>query len=214
MLSFAFTAFTIFLIWDYHMFVMGFNPFLGSIFLVIALILAIPIIIFLFRKLSLFLKGKLNLTPDVLFLMGLFSLLTSAITSEMFSGSSTLDIHLHDTYFIMSNAYIMICIAIIFGTFSAIYHWFPKVFRRQMNYPMGYIHFWITLIGGNLIYWPMHYEGIAGMPRRYIDYGGWTVLNEFERLNNFISYVGVVVLVAQLLFVFNFIYSIFKGRKA
>ncbi len=82
-----------------------------------------------------------------------------------------------------------------------------------MNFPMGFIHFWITLIGFALIFFPLHYEGLAGMPRRYLDYSGWRTFNQFSDLNRFIHNVAVSVFAAQLLFVFNFLYSIFKGRK-
>ena len=181
-LSFAITIVTSFTIWAHHIFVTGLNPFLGAIFLLVSIILAVPIFIFLFRKLSTFLKGKINFTPDVLFLIGFFSFSISDILSSIFIGNSTLDLHVHDTYYVIANAHVMISIAIIFGIFSAIYHWFPKIFGRQMNYPLGYIHFWITLIGAYLIFWPMHYEGLAGMPRRYMDYGKSETIGMFKDL--------------------------------
>jgi cytochrome c oxidase subunit 1 len=101
----------------------------------------------------------------------------------------------------------------ILGMFCGIYHWFPKMYGRYMNNTMSFIHFWITFIGAYLIFWPMHYEGLAGMPRRYLDYSGWLSFNQFGGLNRFISTVAMVVFAVQLLFVFNFFYSIFKGRK-
>ena len=131
----------------------------------------------------------------------------------MFYDVTTLDFHLHDTYYVIANAHVMIGIAIIFGTFAAIYHWFPKIFERQLNEPIGYIHFWTTLIGAYLIFLPMQYEGLAGMPRRYLNYSGWASFNQFENLNRFISIILIAFLAAQLLFVLNIIYSIFKGRK-
>jgi cytochrome c oxidase subunit 1 len=107
----------------------------------------------------------------------------------------------------------MIGLVIIFGMFSAAYHWFPKIFGRYINEPMGYIHFWISIIGGYLVFFPSHYEGLAGMPRRYIDYRDWTGYYQFGNLNRFICCAAVALFAAQLLFVFNFFYSAFKGRK-
>ena len=82
-----------------------------------------------------------------------------------------------------------------------------------MNNTMAYIHFWITFAGAYLIFWPMHYEGLAGLPRRYMDYSGWLSFNQFGGLNRFISTVAMVIFAVQLMFVFNFFYSIFKGRR-
>ena len=104
-------------------------------------------------------------------------------------------------------------VSAFFGMFAGIYHWFPKMYSRYMNSTLGFIHFWITLVGAYCIFWPMHYEGMAGMPRRYYDYSNWESFKQFVELNKFISIVVIAVFATQLLFVFNFFYSIFKGRK-
>ncbi len=101
----------------------------------------------------------------------------------------------------------------VFGMFAGIYHWFPKMFGRFLNHTLGYIHFWITLFAAYLIFWPMYYEGLAGVPRRYYDYSGWLSFNQFEGLNRTMSIVAIVSFAVQLLFVSNFFYSIFKGRR-
>ena len=104
-------------------------------------------------------------------------------------------------------------VSAFFGMFAGIYHWFPKMYGRYLNNTMAYIHFWVTMVGAYLIFWPMHYEGLAGMPRRYCDYSSWESFNSFGGLNRFISIVAMMVFAVQLMFVFNFFYSIFKGRK-
>jgi cytochrome c oxidase subunit 1 len=104
-------------------------------------------------------------------------------------------------------------VASFFGMFAGIYHWFPKMFGRYLNNTLAYIHFWVTIVGAYLIFWPMHYEGLAGMPRRYYDYSTWVSFRQFGPLNEFISTVAMLVFAVQLLFVFNFFWSIFKGRK-
>jgi cytochrome c oxidase subunit 1 len=104
-------------------------------------------------------------------------------------------------------------VAGVFGMFAGIYHWYPKMYGRYMNNNLGYIHFWLTMIGAYLIFWPMHYEGLAGMPRRYYDYSNWESFKQFASLNTFISIVAIVTFAVQILFLLNFFYSIFKGRK-
>jgi cytochrome c oxidase subunit 1 len=141
------------------------------------------------------------------------SLFISGGLTGIFLGNSTLDIHLHDTMFVVAHFHIVMGVASFFGMFAGIYHWFPKMYGRYLNNLMSYIHFWITMIGAYLIFWPMHYEGFAGMPRRYYSVSQWESFRHFDGLNQFISFVATVVFMAQILFIFNFFYSIFKGRK-
>ena len=104
-------------------------------------------------------------------------------------------------------------VSAFFGMFAGLYHWFPKMFGRFMNNTLGYIHFFVTFIGAYLIFWPMHYEGAAGMPRRYYDYTAWESFKQFDDLNAFISVVVIITFFAQLLFVVNFFVSMFRGRR-
>ncbi len=202
-----------FLVWAHHMFVSGLNPFLGSVFVLLTLLIAIPSAIKVFNWLTTIWKGNLRLTPGMLFSIGFVSLFISGGLTGIFVGNSTLDIALHDTYFVIAHFHIVMGVAGFFGMFAGVYHWFPKMYGRYMNNTMAYIHFWVTLIGSYLIFWPMHYEGLAGMPRRYLDYSNWSSFNQFTDLNKFISTVSMVVFAVQLMFIFNFFYSIFKGRK-
>lgn len=202
-----------FLVWAHHMFVTGMNPFLGSVFVLLTLLIAIPSAIKVFNWLTTIWKGNIRFTPAMLFAIGFVSLFISGGLTGIFLGNSTLDIVLHDTYFVIAHFHIIMGVSAFFGMFAGIYHWFPKMYGRFMNKTMGYIHFWITMVGAYLIFWPMHYEGLAGMPRRYLDYSNWSSFNQFADLNKFISIVTIVVFAVQLLFVFNFFYSIFKGRK-
>ena len=202
-----------FLVWAHHMFVSGLNPFLGSVFVLLTLLIAIPSAIKVFNWLTTIWKGNIRFTPGMMFSLGFVSLFISGGLTGIFLGNSTLDIHLHDTYFVIAHFHIVMGVAGFFGMFAGIYHWFPKMFGRFMNNTMSYIHFWVTMIGSYLIFWPMHYEGLAGMPRRYLDYSNWLSFNQFNELNKFISTVAMVVFAVQLLFIFNFFYSIFKGRK-
>ncbi|MBS1664215.1 MAG: cbb3-type cytochrome c oxidase subunit I [Bacteroidetes bacterium] len=202
-----------FLVWAHHMFVTGLNPFLGSVFVLLTLLIAVPSAIKVFNWLTTLWRGNIKFTPAMLFAIGFVSTFISGGLTGIFLGNSTLDIQLHDTYFVIAHFHIVMGVSGILGMFAGIYHWFPKMYGRYMNNTMAYIHFWITLIGAYLIFWPMHYEGLAGMPRRYLDYSNWISFNQFGGLNRFISTVAMIVFAIQLLFVFNFFYSIFKGRR-
>lgn len=202
-----------FLVWAHHMFVSGLNPFLGSVFVLLTLLIAVPSAIKVFNWLTTLWRGNIRFTPAMLFAIGFVSLFISGGLTGIFLGNSTLDIHLHDTYFVVAHFHIVMGVASFFGMFAGVYHWFPKMYGRYMNNTMAYIHFWVTLVGAYLIFWPMHYEGLAGMPRRYMDFSIWASFNQFEGLNRFISIVSIIVFAVQLLFVFNFFYSIFKGRR-
>ena len=202
-----------FLVWAHHMFVTGLNPFLGAFFVLLTLLIAIPSAIKVFNWLTTIWKGNLRFTPAMLFAIGFVSLFISGGLTGIFLGNATLDLHLHDTYFVVAHFHIVMGVASFFGMFAGVYHWFPKMYGRYLNNTMGYIHFWITLVGAYLIFWPMHYQGFAGMPRRYYDYSNWESFKHFMELNRFISTVAMAVFAAQLLLVFNFFYSIFKGRK-
>ncbi|MET6999545.1 cytochrome c oxidase subunit I [Chitinophaga defluvii] len=202
-----------FVVWAHHMFVTGLNPFLGAFFVLLTLLIAVPSAIKVFNWITTIWKGNIRFTPAALFSIGFVSTFISGGLTGIWLGNSTIDIHLHDTYFVIAHFHIVMGVSAFFGMFAGIYHWFPKMYGRFMNNTIGYIHFWITLVGAYLIFWPMHYEGMAGMPRRYYDYSNWESFKQFNGLNQFISYVVIMVFAVQLLFVFNFFYSIFKGRK-
>jgi cytochrome c oxidase subunit 1 len=202
-----------FLVWAHHMFVSGLNPFLGSVFVLLTLLIAVPSAIKVFNWLTTLWRANIRFTPGMMFALGFVSFFISGGLTGIFLGNSTLDIHLHDTYFVIAHFHIVMGVASFFGMFAGVYHWFPKMFGRYLNNTMAYIHFWVTIIGAYLIFWPMHYQGLAGMPRRYMDYSGWESFRQFTELNKFISTVAMVVFAVQLMFIFNFFYSIFKGRK-
>jgi cytochrome c oxidase subunit 1 len=202
-----------FLVWAHHMFVTGLNPFLGSVFVLLTLLIAVPSAIKVFNWLTTLWRGNIRFTPGMLFAIGFVSLFISGGLTGIFLGNSTIDIHLHDTMFVVAHFHIVMGVASFFGMFAGIYHWYPKMFGRYLNSTLGYIHFWVTMVGAYLIFWPMHYEGLAGMPRRYLDKSSWVSFTQFADLDKMITIVSIIVFAVQLMFVFNFFYSIFKGRK-
>ena len=202
-----------FLVWAHHMFVTGLNPFLGSVFVLLTLLIAIPSGIKVFNWLTTLWRGNIRFTPGMLFAIGFVSLFISGGLTGIWLGNAALDIYLHDSYFVVAHFHIVMGVASMFGMFAGVYHWYPKMYGRYLNNSLGYLHFWITFAGAYLIFWPMHYQGLAGMPRRYFDFSIWESFKQFADLNRFISTVAMIVFATQLLFLINFFYSIFKGRK-
>ncbi len=202
-----------FLVWAHHMFVTGLNPFLGSVFVLLTLLIAVPSAIKVFNWLTTLWRGNIRFTPGMMFSIGFVSTFISGGLTGIYLGNSALDLHVHDTYFVIAHFHIVMGVSAFMGMFAGIYHWFPKMYGRYMNNTLGYIHFWITLACAYIIFWPMHYEGFAGMPRRYYDYSNWESFKMFVELNRVISFAAILSFLVQLLFMFNFFYSIFKGRK-
>jgi cytochrome c oxidase subunit 1 len=202
-----------FLVWAHHMFVTGMSPFLGGVFVLLTLLIAIPSAVKVFNWLTTIWKGNIRFTVPMLFALGFVSLFISGGLTGLFLGNSALDIHLHDTYFVVAHFHIVMGISAFFGMFAGIYHWYPKMYGRFMNNTLGYIHFFVTFIGSYVIFWPMHYEGVAGMPRRYYDFSAWESFKQFGELNQMISIAAIIVFFAQILFVFNYFVSIWKGKK-
>ena len=203
-----------FVVWAHHMFVTGMNPFLGSIFMFLTLIIAVPSAVKVFNYLTTLWRGNIVFTPGMLFSIGLVSLFISGGLTGIFLGNSAIDIQLHDTYFVVAHFHIVMGSASFFGMVAGIYHWFPKMFGRMMDEKLGYVHFWLTFIGVYLVFFPMHYIGIAGFPRRYYTFTNFDAFSSFADLNMFVSVAAIITFGAQFIFVFNFIYSIFRGRLA
>jgi cytochrome c oxidase subunit 1 len=207
-------AFLSFIVWAHHMFVSGMNPFLGSIFMFLTLIIAVPSAVKGFNYIATLWRGNIIFTPAMLFSIGLVSFFISGGLTGIVLGNSAADIQLHDTYFVVAHFHIVMGSASFFGMLAGVYHWFPKMFGRMMDERLGYVHFWLTFLGVYLIFFPMHYIGIAGFPRRYYSWTGFDAFNTFTDLNEFISIAAIIVFFAQFIFIFNFFYSMFRGRIA
>lgn len=212
--SLLFIAVLSFVVWAHHMFVSGMNPFLGSVFMLLTMIIAVPSAVKIFNYVTTLWQGNIRFTPAMLFSIGMVSyFLTGGITG-IFVGNSAIDIQLHDTYFIVAHFHLVMGSAAFFGMLAGIYHWFPKMFGRMMNAKLGYVHFWITFIGVYLVFFPMHYIGIAGFPRRYYSFTNFDAFSGFTDLNVLVSTAAFVTFAAQFIFLYNFVFSMFRGRKA
>ena len=207
-------SFLSFIVWGHHMFITGMNPFLGSVFMILTLIIAVPSAVKAFNYLTTLWKGNLRFTPAMLFSIGLVSFFISGGLTGIYLGNAALDIQLHDSYFVVAHFHLVMGSAAIFGMFAGIYHWFPKMYGRMMNDTLGYFHFWITFITAYLVFFPMHFMGLAGVPRRYYQFTLVEDFNVWMDVNKLITVSALIGGAAQLLFLYNFFYSIFKGKKA
>ncbi|QSS96155.1 cbb3-type cytochrome c oxidase subunit I [Psychroflexus sp. ALD_RP9] len=207
-------AFLSTVVWGHHMFVSGMNPFLGSVFTFTTLLIAIPSAVKAFNYITTLWKGNLQMNPGMLFSIGLVSTFITGGLTGIILGDSTLDINVHDTYFVVAHFHLVMGISALYGLFAGVYHWFPKMFGRMMNKNLGYVHFWVTAIGAYGVFFPMHFIGMAGLPRRYYTNTAFPYFDDLANVNVLITVFAIITAAVQLVFLYNFIYSIFYGKKA
>ncbi len=207
-------AFLSTIVWGHHMFVTGMNPFLGSVFTFTTLLIAIPSAVKAFNYITTLWKGNLQLNTAMLFSIGMVSTFITGGLTGLILGDSALDINVHDTMFVVAHFHLVMGISALFGMFAGVYHWFPKMYGRMMSKDMGYLHFWITIISAYGVFFPMHFIGLAGLPRRYYSNSAFPIFDDLLQINQIITAFAIVGGLAQLIFLANFFFSIKKGQKA
>jgi cytochrome c oxidase subunit 1 len=203
-----------FMVWGHHMFMSGMSPYTAFAFSLMTMAIGVPSAIKTFNWLGTIHGGRVRFQTPMLYAIGFVSLFVSGGLSGPFLAQPVLDIPLHDTAFVVGHFHLIMGVAAIFGMFAATYYWFPKMFGRMMNETWGRVHFVITLIGTYCIFMPMHYLGMAGQPRRYSQFTELAYLQHLMPLNRFMTYAAIVTISAQLIFVLNLFWSMFKGPKA
>ena len=207
-------AFLSTIVWGHHMFVSGMNPFLGSVFTFTTLLIAIPSAVKAFNYITTLWKGNLQLNPAMLFSIGLVSTFITGGLTGIILGDSTLDINVHDTYFVVAHFHLVMGISALYGMFAGIYHWFPRLFGRMLNKNLGYVHFWVTAICAYGVFFPMHFIGLAGLPRRYYTNTNFPLFDDLQNVNVLITTFALIGGAFQLVFLYNFFSSIFYGKKS
>jgi len=206
-------AFLSTIVWGHHMFISGMNPFLGSVFTFTTLLIAIPSAVKAFNYITTLWKGNLQLNPAMLFSIGLVSTFITGGLTGIILGDSTLDINVHDTYFVVAHFHLVMGISALYGMFAGIYHWYPKMFGRMMNKNLGYVHFWVTAICAYGVFFPMHFIGLAGLPRRYYTNTNFPLFDDLQNVNVLITVFALIGGAFQLVFLYNFFSSIFYGKR-
>jgi len=207
-------AFLSFLVWGHHMFTSGMNPLVGTAFMVTTLAIAIPSAVKTFNWVATLWRARIHFTPAMLFAIGFVSLFVTGGLTGIFLGSPAVDIYFQDTFFVVAHFHFVMASAALFGLFGGLYHWFPKMFGRMMNERLGKLHFWLTFVGIYATFFPMHFLGMAGEPRRYYSPQMYDFLRGLSGLNMFVSLAAFGLGLAQLIFAYNFIRSLFSGLKA
>ena len=203
-----------FMVWGHHMFVSGMNPHAGFAFSTLTTAIAVPSAIKTFNWVATLYGGRIRYTTPLLFSVGFVSLfITGGLTGPILA-QPTLDVYLHDTYFVIAHFHLIMAMAGVFAIFSATYFWFPKMFGRMMNERLGRVHFWITLFGAYATFMPMHLLGIAGHPRRYSDLSGVQYVAAMAPLQKFITVAAIVTILGQIIFLVNLFWSMRKGPAA
>nr|WP_314898420.1 cbb3-type cytochrome c oxidase subunit I [uncultured Flavobacterium sp.] len=206
-------AFLSTIVWGHHMFISGMNPFLGSVFTFTTLLIAIPSAVKAFNYITTLWKGNLQLNPAMLFSIGLVSTFITGGLTGIILGDSTLDINVHDTYFVVAHFHLVMGISALYGMFAGIYHWFPKMYGRMLNKNLGYVHFWVTAVCAYGVFFPMHFIGLAGLPRRYYTNTNFPLFDDLQNVNVLITTFALIGGAFQLVFLYNFFSSIFYGKR-
>ncbi|WP_376704240.1 cytochrome c oxidase subunit I [Mesorhizobium sp. ISC25] len=204
-----------FVVWAHHMYVSGMHPYFGFFFATTTLIIAVPTAIKVYNWVLTLWRGDIHLTIPMLFALAFIVTFVNGGLTGLFLGNVVVDVPLSDTMFVVAHFHMVMGVAPIIVIFGAIYHWYPKVTGRMLNETLGRFHFWVTFLGAYLIFFPMHYLGLMGVPRRYNELTDMTVMTESaHHLNSFISIMAFIVGFAQIVFLFNLLWSIRHGREA
>jgi cytochrome c oxidase subunit 1 len=203
-----------FLVWAHHLFLSGMDPSMAMPFSITTIIISVPFAIVVFAMIATLWRGSIRFRTPMLFALGALCVFIAGGLTGIFNGSAAADIYLHGTYFVVAHFHFTLFSATFFGGFAGIYYWFPKMFGRAMNEALGKLHFWMTLIFFNAVFVPMHLVGIGGMMRRIANPMQYEFLKPLQPLNQFITLAGILLLVGQLPFVINFLWSVLAGKRA
>jgi cytochrome c oxidase subunit 1 len=207
-------AFLSWIVWGHHMFQSGMNPMLGMSFMLTTMVIGVPSAIKTFNWLGTLWGGRIQFTTPMLFAIGFVSMFVIGGLSGIYMASTPVDIYIHDTYFIVAHIHYVVFGGSMFGIFAGIYYWYPKMYGRMMNETLGKIHFWLTLIFFNLTFFPMHILGVAGHMRRIYNPTQYDFLKPLQHWNVLITVGALCLGAGQLVFVVNFFWSLFAGKRA
>ncbi len=202
-----------YMVYGHHMFVSGMNPISSLAFSFPTLVITIPSTIVVLIWLGSLYGSHIRINSASLFALGFISMFISGGVSGFFLAQPSIDIMLHATYFVVGHFHLVMAVAAIFGIFSGTYFWFPKMFGRMMNETLGKIHFWLTFVGAYCIFMPFHYLGMAGNVRRYQAFVD-DFLQPLIPLHRFITVAALCTGAVQLIFLYNLIYSRYRGAPA
>ena len=204
-----------FIVWAHHMYVAGMNPYLGFFFATTTLIIAIPTAIKVYNWVITLWDANIKMTVPMLYCLAfLITFLIGGLTG-LFLGNVAVDVPLSDTYFVVGHFHMVMAVSPVLALYGGLYHCYPSVTGRMLDDTLGQIHFWITFVGTYLIYFPMHYIGFLGVPRRYYSNEQYDFIPQsVNDLNQFITICALIVGASQFILLYNFVVSLYKGKEA
>ncbi|MDB5363201.1 MAG: coxN [Rhodospirillales bacterium] len=204
-----------FVVWAHHMYVSGMNPNFGFFFATTTLIIAIPTALKVYNWVLTLWRGDIHLTVPMLFALAFIVTFVNGGLTGLFLGNVVVDVPLSGTMFVVAHFHMVMGVAPILVVFGGIYHWYPKVTGRMLDDTLGRLHFWVTFLGAYAIFFPMHYLGLQGVPRRYYELGQTAFIPpSVATLNVFITVAALIVGAAQMVFLFNLVRSLSHGKEA
>src|SRR6266478_5527191 len=207
-------AFLGWIVWGHHMFQSGMNPTLGTSFMISTMVIAVPSAIKTFNWLGTLWGGDIHFKVPMMFALGFVAMFVIGGLSGIFMASTPVDIFIHDTYFIVGHIHYVLFGGSLFGAFAGLYYWYPKMFGRMMSETWGKVHWALTFLTFNLVFFPMHFLGMRGMQRRIYDYSQYTHLKGLQPMNQFMTISLFVLGAAQVILVLNFFLSMRRGKPA
>lgn len=203
-----------FIVWGHHMFQSGMDPRLGTGFMIATIMIALPSAVKTFNWLGTIWQGNIQYTSAMLNALAFVSMFVIGGLSGIFMAATPVDVYIHDTYFIVAHIHYVLFMSTIFGIYAGVYYWYPKMFGRMMSETLGKIHFALTFLSANATFYPMHIIGVGGHPRRYFDITIYDTFQHLQPLNAFMTVAAIILGFVQFIFVANFFWSLFFGKKA
>lgn len=203
-------------VWAHHQFVGGIDPRMATIFSVTTILISVPFAVIIFSCIATLWGGSIRFDLPMLWALGLVGEFLIGGATGIYLGSSAFDIYAHDTYFVIAHFHYTLIPIVVFGGCAGVYYWYPKFLGRMLNEKLGQLHFWVTTIAFNCTFLPLFFDGLAGTHRRIFDYSPWPSMMtpELQNIRVFATISAIFLIGAQFVFVFNLVYSYFKGKKA
>jgi cytochrome c oxidase subunit 1 len=207
-------GFLSFIVWAHHQYISGIDPRLAMPFSITTILISVPFAVIIFSMIATLWGGSISFPSPMLFALGTLGVFLIGGLTGIFLGSAPADIYFHDTYFVVAHFHYTLFSAVFFGGFAGLYFWFPKMFGRMLNEPLGKIHFVLTFIFFNTTFFPLFFAGFGGMMRRIANPMQYEFLKPMQSINVIATISAILLLLGQLPFVFNFFWSLFRGKVA
>jgi cytochrome c oxidase subunit 1 len=201
-------------VYGHHMYVTTMSPMLGESFMVLTMIISVPAMVLFVNWLRTIWRGSLRLEVPMLFSLGVVFVFGLGGLTGLYLADIPQDLYLHDTYFVVGHFHLTMAAAVFLGSFASIYYWFPKIWGRMFNNALGKLHFWFSFVPINVVFCTMLLVGYSGMQRRLYNLESYEFAKRLLPMNQFISYMAFTLFTGQVFFVSNFLYSVFRGRRA